>query len=336
MNTTRIGIITLALCAILSSAACGGSSSAPGSSGSGGPTVMIRMGDTGAATSLPAKAQQRFVELVQKYSNGHVKGKVFPSSQLGTFSQMATGMKSGTVTGMFIQPDALGEQVDLGQVDAWPFMFHNGDEMEKAWNGNGGHQLTDAIKQKSGYVLTAASWNSPRDILLNKPVANLAEAKGSKVRVPNEKVYINQMKYLGITAVGMNIADVFTAMQQNVVNGMEATLQDADAFSLADVTKTIITTDHVTAPKTFIFWGQWLDGLSASDRSAVMRAAKESSAYYSQLAKEQQTVIRQKFQSKGVKFVSPGVSFDQLNQIETPLAADLPDLAHWADVLKKP
>lgn len=304
------------------------------SSSKSGTPIVMKIGDTSSASSIPGETADKFAALVNKYSNGDIKAKVYHNGQLGPFQQEATELKTNAINAIFIQPDALGTQVKLAQVDAWPFMFQTPEQMVKAWQGPGGQKVIQEIQKESGYLLAAPTWNTPRNIFLNKSVSSLKDAKGLKLRVPGEDVYLDQMKLLGLTAVGMNIGDVYTGMQSNVVNGMEATLPDASNYSLQDVTKTVITDGHVIAPKMWLFWGKWIDSLSPADKSAVMKAATDASAFYSKQAQDQSKKITQEFKDKGVTFVSPGLTFQQMQAMTAPLQKQLPDLYKWAKILE--
>ena len=313
--------------------AVAGCSSPNGAAVSGSSTTM-RIGGTESSSSIPGQAIDRFAELVLKYSNGEIQPTVYPGSTLGTFGEMATGMKSGTVQALFIQPDAIGSQILTAQVDAWPFMFEDSDAMVEAWSGSGGQKIIDDIQAESGYQLLAPTFNTPRVVIVNQSVTDLAGAKGMKIRVPGQDVYLNQMGLLGLSPTSLAITEVFTGMQQGVVDGMEGTLADLDAYSLGDVAKTVIMTNHVIAPKTFILWGEWMQDLSPANRDAVTRAGEEASVFFGELIQDQVEGIKQKFMDKGVAFVEPGMSFEQLKQLTAPMASQLPELAQAANILQ--
>src|SRR3546814_150732 len=112
--------------------------------------TKIVVGYTQSAQSIVGRTVDHFKEKAEELSNGALDVQVFPSSQLGTFGAMVTQMKSGLVNVIFIQPDALGEQVPIATANSWPFLFDNQAEMLEAWNGPGGPQLIDEVEQSSG------------------------------------------------------------------------------------------------------------------------------------------------------------------------------------------
>jgi TRAP-type C4-dicarboxylate transport system substrate-binding protein len=293
----------------------------------------VIVGDTGAPTSIIGHTLSLFKERAEKYSNGDLQVQIFSNSQLGTFGTMATQMKVNLVNVMFIQPDALGQQINIVTANSWPFLFANADDMLKAWNGPGGKALIAEVEKRSGYRMIAPSWNVPRWIYTTRKAKSLADLKGMKVRVPGTAIYVNQIKYLGLSPTPMNIAEVFTAMQQNVVEGMEGAISDMATYSMQDVSKTAVMTGHVLSPKAFLTYGPWVDKLTPSNKEAFYKAAHEASDFYGKTTKEQEQNLIAEFKKKGVTFVEPGLSVDEMRKLEEPLKKDLPEVWEWAQKL---
>jgi len=294
--------------------------------------AKVIVGDTGGPQGATGRALLVFKEKAEKYSNGELQVEIYSNSQLGTFGTMATQMKVNVVNVMFIQPDALGQQIPIVTANSWPFLFKNQDEMIKAWNGPGGKALTAEVEKRSGYRMMAYSWNVPRWIYTTREAKSLADLKGMKIRVPGTAIYVNQLKYLGLASVPMNIAETFTAMQQGVVEGIEGAITDMATYSIQDVSKTVVMTGHVLSPKAFLTYGRWVDGLGKS-KDAFVRAAQDGSDHYSEITKNEERQLIESFKAKGVKFVEPQVSVEQMRQMVEPLKKDLPEVWTWAQRL---
>lgn len=293
----------------------------------------VIVGDTGAPTSIIGRTLTLFKERAEKYSNGDLNVEIYSNSQLGTFGTMATQMKVNLVNVMFIQPDALGQQVSIVTANSWPFLFANADEMVKAWNGPGGQALIAEVEKRSGYRMIAPSWNVPRWIYTSREAKSLADVKGMKIRVPGTAIYVNQLKYLGLSSTPMNIAEVFTAMQQKVVEGMEGAISDMATYSMQDVSKTAIKSAHVLSPKAFLTYGPWVDKLTAANKEAFYKAAREASDFYGKTTQDEEKQLIADFEKKGVKFVEAGLSVDEMRKMEEPLKKDLPEVWEWAQKL---
>lgn len=301
--------------------------------GHGFAAQKVIVGDTGAPTSIIGRTLTLFKERAEKYSNGGLEVQVYSNSQLGTFGTMATQMKVNLVNVMFIQPDALGEHVSVVTANSWPFLFSNADEMVAAWTGPGGQALIAEVEKRSGYRMIAPSWNVPRWIYTTREAKSLDDVKGMKIRVPTTAIYVNQIRLLGLSPTPMNIAETFTAMQQKVVEGIEGAISDMAAHSIQDVAKSAIKTGHVLSPKAFLTFGRWVDTLTPENKEAFLRAAREASDFYGKTTQAEEQDLIAQFQAKGIKFVEPGVSIDEMRQREEPLKMQLPEVWSWAQRL---
>jgi TRAP-type C4-dicarboxylate transport system substrate-binding protein len=294
--------------------------------------AKVVVGDTGGPQAPTGRTLAVFKERAEKYSNGDLQVEIYSNSQLGTFGTMATQMKVNVVNVMFIQPDALGEQIPIVTANSWPFLFKNQDEMIKAWTGPGGKALIAEVEKRSGYRVLAPSWNVPRWIYTTRDAKSLADVKGMKIRVPGTAIYVNQLKMLGLSSTPMNIAETFTAMQQGVVEGIEGAITDMSTYSMQDVSKSVVMTSHVLSPKAFLTSGRWVDGLG-KNKDAFVRAAQDASDYYSETTKADEKKLIETFKAKGVKFVEPGVSIDEMRRMTEPLKTQLPEVWTWAQRL---
>lgn len=323
--------LIIALSLLLFIFGCGSNKNNNAGSTSEKKTKMI-IGLTQSEKSLVGRAAIKFKEQVEKNTNNQVAVEIYFSSQLGTFNEMASQMKVGNVNAMFIQPDALGNQTPLATVNAWPYLFDSPDNMLKAWKSDTGKQLCDEIEKKSGYRLLAPTWNSGRNIYTTRSVSSINDLKGMKLRVPGTKIFIEQTKLMGISPTSLDINEVYTSMQQGVVEGMEGTISDAIDRSLQEVSKSLIVTEHVLSPKMWLMWGQWLDGLNPSYKEAIYKAADEASKFYSEQLQVEEKEYMQKFKSRGVNIVN--LPKQELAGRMEPLKNSLPDLAVWAEKIR--
>jgi len=296
--------------------------------------TKVIVGDTGAPTSIIGRTLDQFKEKAEKYSDGELKVEIYSNSQLGTFGTMATQMKVGLVNVMFIQPDALGEQISIVTANSWPFAFKNADDMVAAWRGPGGKALIAEVEKRSGYRMIAPSWNVPRWIYTNRTAKSLDDLKGMKIRVPGTAIYVNQIKLLGLSPTPMNIAETFSAMQQNVVEGIEGAIPDMAALSIQEVAKTAVMTGHVLSPKAFLTYGKFVDGLSPKSKEAFVRAATEASDFYGETTKTQEKELVEAFKAKGINFVEAGHSIEDMAKMEEPLKKQLPEIWEWTQKLQ--
>jgi TRAP-type C4-dicarboxylate transport system substrate-binding protein len=296
--------------------------------------TRVIVGSTQPEDSIVGRASKVLKSKAAEYSGGTLDVQLFFGGQLGSFGAMVTQMKINVVNLIFSQPDALGEQVPIATANAWPFLFQNDEEMTKAWSGSGGKALIAEVEKRSGYRMLFPTSNEARVILANRPAKSLADLSGLKVRVPGVPIYVNEIRMLGLVPTPFDVNQVYAGMQQNAIGGVEFPLSDAVSFSMQDVSKVVVTTNHVLSPKVWFGWGKWLDQLSTGDRTALYHALQDSSAYYSTTIKSEAASYRKKFADKGVPFVETGLTRPQLEEKVAPLKTTLPEVWIWAQRLR--
>jgi TRAP-type C4-dicarboxylate transport system substrate-binding protein len=105
------------------------------------------------------------------------------------------------------------------------------------------------------------------------------------------------------------------------------------SLSMQDVAKTAVMTGHVLSPKAFLTYGPFVDSLSPKSKAAFIRAAEEASDFYGETTKAQEKQLIESFKAKGVKFVEPGLSLEEMSKMEEPLKTQLPEVWSWAQKL---
>jgi TRAP-type transport system periplasmic protein len=296
--------------------------------------TRVIVASTQPEDSIVGRASKVLKAKAAEYSGGSLDVQLFFGGQLGSFGAMVTQMKINVVNLVFSQPDALGEQAPIATANAWPFLFETDEEMTKAWNGPGGRALIAEVEKRSGYRMLFPTSNEPRVVLSNRPAKSLADLKGLKIRVPGVPIYVDEIRMLGLVPTPFDVNQVYAGMQQNAIGGAEFPLSDAASFSMQDVSKVVVTTNHVLSPKVWFAWGQWVDHLSASDKGALYRALQDSSAFYSKTIQAEAGSYRKKFTDKGIPFVTSGLSQKELEDKVAPLKSELPEIWDWAQRLR--
>lgn len=93
--------------------------------------------------------------------------------------------------------------------------------MVKAIEGEIAKKISDQIVDKVGVTPIYYYLRSLRNLTSNKPIRNLADLKGFKMRVPNVPVFLEAWKAAGAQPQAMAFSEVFTALQQDVIDGQE-------------------------------------------------------------------------------------------------------------------
>lgn len=164
----------------------------------------------------------KFAELVKDYTGGKVNVKVYPSAQLVGGDQMrqAEMVSSGAIDFMLNSTINIAPIIPECNAFSLPFMFPSYESVDAVTGSAAGQMVLDAL-EKHNMVGLAWGENGFRELTNNvKPVAHPDDMKGLKIRVVTP-IYIDIMRALGANAIAMNWGEVFTSLQQGVIDGQE-------------------------------------------------------------------------------------------------------------------
>lgn len=168
------------------------------------------------------KGGVKFAELVKEYTGGKVNVKVYPNAQLVGGDQMrqAEMVSSGAIDFMLNSTINIAPIIPECNAFSLPFMFPSYEAVDAVTKSAGGEMVLKALEKHN---MVGLGWgeNGFRELTNNvRPVAHPDDLKGLKIRVVTP-IYVDIMRALGANAIAMNWGEVFTALQQGVIDGQE-------------------------------------------------------------------------------------------------------------------
>jgi tripartite ATP-independent transporter DctP family solute receptor len=164
----------------------------------------------------------KFAELAKEYTKGKVNIKVYPNAMLTGGDQMrqVEMVQNGSID--FMVNSTINIAPTIPEFDVWglPFMFPSYKAVDAAMASPAATDLFKALEKKN---MVGLAWgeNGFREVTNNKrPIKSPDDMKGLKMRVVTP-MYIDIMRALGANAVSMNWGEVFTSLQQGVIDGQE-------------------------------------------------------------------------------------------------------------------
>jgi tripartite ATP-independent transporter DctP family solute receptor len=206
----------------------------------------ITLGYAVAAISPDAVLPEKFAELVSQKTDGRVEVKTFPGGQLGTLPSMFQGMKMGTLDMVMESPEWLS-QVDKGFVaPGLLFLLANEKHAENLFNSAWFQWKYEILREKQG--VRVLSWSGRRGpykvFVTKKPVRSLEDFQGTKFRVPEIRTYRLAFQSVGAKPTVVAWKEVYMALQQGLVEGLESPLTLIYDMKFQDVAKNVIVTKH--------------------------------------------------------------------------------------------
>lgn len=243
--------------------------------------IKLKLGFVTAASETDPYyiTSKKFAELIEEYSDGKYKVNLFPSGQLGNERDMIKNLTMGTMDLGVITNAPVGSFINAFMVLDLPFIFGNRDVAHEVLDGEAGQMLLDKLGQMNIKGL-AFSEGGYRHMINNvRPITEPADTEGIKFRVMKTPIYIGLFKSLGSNAVPLPWGEVFTAVQQNVVDGLEIPIPVIYSNKFYEVTKYLSLTGHTYSPLIVMCSKSRWSKLSQEEKDMFARAAQEAAEY---------------------------------------------------------
>ena len=209
-------------------------------------TKTLRFGHMLPDTQIHHKAIVVFADEIAKLSGNKIKVEIFPSSQLGTISEMLQSVQAGSLSMSMAVPAWYSSFMKPVDAFTLPYLVANADKLRTGLNGNVGAQI-EKMGDGAGFKVLGYFLLGGRHIVNKvRPVNKPEDCKGLKLRVINNPVYLQTFRLLGANPVAMDPSELYLATQQGVVDGFEYPLPDLIAQKMFEVIKFVSLDQHTT------------------------------------------------------------------------------------------
>ena len=217
-----------------------------------------------------------FKKIVEEKTNKEIEVQIFPSGQLGAHRAMTEQVQSGAIQMALIGNAALSRFVPQAIITDLPFAFPNRRILYEVLDSEIREKAFSYFPSKG---LKALEWseNDFRDITNSKRVIKRPEdLKGLKLRVMESPLYIDAFKALGAEAVPMAMTEVYSALQQGVIDGQENALWFSMMMKLCEVNKFVTISGHTFTGTVQIVNLDFWNRLPKRNQDILAEAAHES------------------------------------------------------------
>lgn len=294
-----------------------------------GEAASFRVSMPEAATDNKALAIQEVVKNIEERTQGRVKFDIYYNGELGTFSDTIEGISMGGniidgTSGDAYAPYGAPDMTALNLMGLYPdtdsVLRFNSSDLFK--------EMCNELEANSGIKMLCMNWAcAPREVISTKPINSAEDLKGLMIRVPLPP-YVSFFTRLGCSTVNMTMSEVYTGMQQGMVDAAEFPLGTIYNASLQEVAKYCYLSAHTYAP---CCWGMSADlynKLSEEDQQIFMEEFQKGGEYFTQLNIDNMPEYRQKLEDAGVTFIEPSEEDKAVMKAAAVEAAeDFPELS---------
>lgn len=236
-------------------------------------------------TSHPVHAGiEYFAERVAYHSGGRLRFDIFPNGQLGSEPQTLEQMQSGTLDVAKVGGATLGSFVPMAKVFSLPYLFRSSEHYWSVLNGDLGREMltmlaTNAADQASGFLGLTYYDAGSRNFYAQKPITRPEHLRGMKIRVMNDPVAIDMMHAMGASPTPISWGELYTALQQGVVDGAENNPPSFVSSRHFEVCKHFSFDHHSRIPDVLVVSERTWLGLSEEEQGWLQTAALESTEF---------------------------------------------------------
>ena len=226
------------------------------------------------------RALVRFQELTAKYYGKPINFVLHKNSELGLEKDYFAFMNQGiTVDYGIVSPAHMSTFSKAAPFIDAPFLFRDLAHWNKVLDADTLKPVADEVSQKADVMLIGFAGGGTRNIFANKPVHNVAELKGLKIRVQGAPIWSKTFLAAGMAPTVIAYDEIYNAIQNGVINAGENEAAGVEAMKFYEVGPNLIMTQHAITIRPLCFSGKTFKRLPPDLQQAVIRAGKEAGAY---------------------------------------------------------
>ena len=242
-----------------------------------------------------------FRDILDKRTDGRLSVDIFPNSQVGDDKQMMTALQSGSLDMTYPSTSPATTLVPELRVFDLPFLFPTAEDADEVLDGPVG---TELLQKFDGTGIKALAWaeNGYRQLTNSeKPVATPEDVEGLRVRVMENPIQVDIWKTLGANPTSMAFGEVFSALEQGVVDGQENPWATIYSSKFNEVQQYGSDTRHVYTPFIIMMSQKTWDALSPEDQAIVQEAAEAARDYDRVLSREYSDYAKEQLEAGGME-----------------------------------
>ena len=248
--------------------------------------IVIKFSHVVAVNTPKGQAAEKFKQLAEQRTKGAVKVEVYPNSQLYKDKEEMEALQMGSVQ-MLAPSLAKFGPLGLKEFELFdlPFIFDGYDELHKVTQGPVGAKLLKSLETKG--LMGLAFWDNGFKVMsANKPLKNVDDFKGLKMRIQSSKVLDAQMRSVGAIPQVMAFSEVYQALQTGVVDGTENPPSNLYTQKMHEVQKYVTLSNHGYLGYAVLVNKKFWMGLPADIRAALESSMKDATIFANSVAKK--------------------------------------------------
>ncbi len=253
--------------------AMGGSS---GNSSGGGKKIKLKLANELSTEHTGNIIYRYFADKVKEYSQGNIEITIYPNGTLGKTKELVEQAQADTLDFVHSSAAYLENFASEYAVFGLPYIFENKEHFAKAMNGAFGKRFQGPIPAEIGFRGTFYLYGGTRSFYATKPIHSIEDLAGLKIRVMPSSVAIEMVNVIGASPTPMSFGEVYSALQQGVLDGAENNPTSYISARHYEVAKYYIFDEHQSVPDFLLMNVDRWNSLSPEQQGIISKAALEA------------------------------------------------------------
>jgi len=270
--------------------------------------IVIKVSHNGSDQHPHQAGFEKISEILEKETNGRAKLEIFPSSQIASEEEAIEMVKLGVIGSTPASSGALSRFVPEVDLFNLPFIFDSLGHFYEVLDGPIGDEIAKKIEQKLDCIVLGwwfsgirNTWNS------EKPIYTPKDLEGMKIRVIGSSIVLDTFNAFGAQATNMSFGELYSAIQQGVLDGAECDHIDLLVEKFYEVTKYVSFTEHLYLSVALIFSKKQFKKLPEDVQMALIKAGQES-------IKTQRNAMESKTREALIELQKKGLVFNTVDK----------------------
>jgi tripartite ATP-independent transporter DctP family solute receptor len=240
--------------------------------------TTFNLGFVGGAAAPEAIGMGQFAEEIAEKTGGRYAIRLQGGGALGGDRDVVEGVQIGTIEMTVVSTSVVSNFAPEFRMFDVPFLFRDFDHAQAVFDGPIGQDILAGLPER-GFVRLAAGGIGFRQLTNNvRPVRTPDDVLGLKIRTQQNELHLQAWQALGALPTPMAVTEVYSALQQGVVDGQENPVGAIINNRFGEVQKYMSITNHAFTPVVLLINPGLFDSLSAEDQAIFREAAVNAMA----------------------------------------------------------
>lgn len=268
--------------------------------------TVLRVAHTIAPDSHYNQGLLYLDKLLKERTNGEIELEIYHSAQLGSERDAVEGVAMGTLEMTLISSAPLANFTNKFMLFDLPFIVRDREKTYAWLDGPEGQSILDSLLEQN--LMGLGIWENGYRNLTNSKVAvkNPEDVNGLKIRLMENPIHVATFKLLGAYPVPMPFGELFTALQQGVVDGQENPMVIIYTSKFYEVQKYLSLTGHFYAPAVLLInKAFWENTLTEEQRKIFKECEQEAKTWERQFSTKGEQELTAKLKEAGMEVIEP-------------------------------